>query len=144
MRPPGACPGLSKPCVTALDTGTPGPQNPVWAWVGLAAWPKVGQDWTGHPPTPLRFTPTAPGPRGVKAAEPLRISPRDLGNKKQAVPGCVGCASCVGWLVRSYCFFLIVKKGYQGEGRWGGVFRLAPARRAASNSSGLGGFSCGY
>ena len=57
MRPPGACPGLSKPCVTALDTGTQGPQNPVLAWVGLAAWPKVGQDWTGHPPPLLRFTP---------------------------------------------------------------------------------------
>ena len=72
------------------------------------------------PPTPLRFTPTAAGPRGVKAAETLRISPRDLANKNQGWVQ-VGCR--LAWVssVVSFLLFLNVKKGYQGEGsRLGG------------------------
>lgn len=127
MRPPGpvqACPDLRN----CLRHRYAWPQKPVWAWVALVVLSKGGQDWTGYPPTPLRLTPTAPGPRGVKAAEPLRISPRDLGNKKQAVPWVSrSCLGCLGVLVRLFLRFkgAIVKKNYQGEGS-GGVFRLVP------------------
>ena len=77
---------------------------------------------TPLPPCDSRLRRQAPG--GVKAAEPLRISPRDLGNKKQAVPGLAAVAWVSrGWLV---CSFLrlkqaIVKKNYQGEGGGWGV-----------------------
>jgi hypothetical protein len=93
MRPPGACPSLRN----CLRHRYALPQNPVQAWAALVVLSKAGQDWTGYPPAPLRFTPAAPGPRGVKAAEPLRISPRDLGNKNQAVPGLAAVAwVCLG------------------------------------------------
>jgi len=79
-------PGLSKAC--------PGPAQLSKTQVRKApeACPSLGcsgcpvQGWPGldrTPPPPLRYTPAAAGPRGVKAAEPLRISPRDLANKNQ-------------------------------------------------------------
>jgi len=82
----GACLGCPKPVQglrNCLRHRYAKPQKPVLAWVALAVLSKGGQDWTGHPHPPLRFTPAAAGPRGVKAAEPLRISPRDLANKNQ-------------------------------------------------------------
>ena len=78
-KAPEACPGLG--CLGCLVQG----------WPGL--------DRIPHPP--LRFTPAAAGPRGVKAAEPLRISPRDLANKNQAWPGLVQAG--LGW----FCNFVL-------------------------------------
>lgn len=91
MRPPEACPGLRN----CLRHRYAWPQNPVLAWVTLGVLPKGGQDWTGYPPTPLRFTPTAPGPRGGEGRRAPTYKPQRF--REQKASGTLGWPQLPGY-----------------------------------------------
>jgi hypothetical protein len=138
-QPPlGACLGCPKPVLglrNCLRHRYARPQKPVLAWVVLAVLSKGGQDWTGYPPPPAIH---ACGGRPQGGEGPLRPAYKPQRFREQK-PSRLQVGA--GWpglvLLFVLCLFLIVKKGYQGEGsRLGGDSASFPTRRDASNSCG--------